>query len=86
MEKSIEKKKTKTAHSNFRHGMSDYNDGGLQTHYLGNDEYKEGNKESDSLGEGLFDGSVAEGNDLLEDDFDYYEDETDSYEESDSQR
>lgn len=80
MEKSIELKKYKIAHSNFRKGLPDYNDGSSLNHNLGNDDYRFGNNEADTtLGNIPFDGSEANGNDLLEDDEyeeeDYYEED-----------
>jgi len=80
MEKISEQKKTKTAHSNVRKGISDYNDGSSLNHYLGNDDYHFGNNEADPYHDGAeLDGSVAFGNDLDdEDDFD--EEEIDEHE------
>ncbi len=80
MEKSIGSKKYKVAHSNFRKGLTDYNDGSSLNHNLGNDDYRFGNNEADTtLGNIPFDGSEANGNDLLEDDEyeeeDYYEED-----------
>jgi hypothetical protein len=60
--------KVRTAHSNFKKGLCDYNDGndgGSVTHYLGNSEYpvkKEVEKNTQQL-----DGKEAQGNDHLED-------------------
>lgn len=62
--------KLRNSHSNFRHGISDYNDGENVTHQLGNDDYHDGanlpeypDKDSEA-----FDGKTARGNDLLEED------------------
>lgn len=70
MEKSNQETKiNKTVHSNVRKGLSDFNDGNELTHYLGNDDYKNGNNESDPYADNLsFDGSEAFGNDLTEED------------------
>lgn len=60
--------KSRTAHSNFRKGLSDYNDGENVTHYLGNNDYA-GSKLPDpnDLNQNNFDGKEAAGNDFLED-------------------
>lgn len=81
MENKNESKTIRTAHSNFRHGMSDYNDGANLTHHLGNDDYKNGNNLTEPyLGKDEdFDGSEALGNDLTEDC------EVESYEESEEE-
>lgn len=67
MEKNL---KNKTAHSNFRKGMDDYNDGGENlTHYLGNDDYDRvlmPDPNDEKVNKKL-DGKEAEGNDLDED-------------------
>lgn len=60
--------KIKTAHSNFRKGLSDYNDGENVTSHLGNDEYPgadlaDPNFEPDNP---YLEGRYAEGNDFLE--------------------
>lgn len=47
------------AHSNFRQGISDYNDGGKDWHYGGNDEQ---DFSAEGVVEDDFDGSVAKGN------------------------
>lgn len=53
------------AHSNFRKGLSDYNDGGKYWHYGGNDDqYSRGNKAEDDSD--AYDGKVAYGNDSEE--------------------
>jgi hypothetical protein len=76
MEKTNEVKTYKTAHSNFRRGLSDYNDGSSLTHQLGNDDYPYGNNEADPYKENCeYDGTEAQGNNMLEDDdFDLEED------------
>lgn len=57
----------KTAHSNFRKGMSDYHDGENVTDQLGNDDWKNSNNLPDPYGNTAdFDGSEAAGNDLIE--------------------
>jgi hypothetical protein len=67
--------KDRNAHSNFRKGLSDYNDGENVTHQLGNDDYKNGNNLDDPYPENEnFDGTVAAGNDLPPDED---QDETD---------
>lgn len=65
---STQHNSNKPAHSNFRKGLSDYNDGGNITHHLGNDDYKHRSNLPDPYEEkASFDGSEALGNDLLED-------------------
>lgn len=57
------------AHSNFRKGLCDYNDGSSLNHNLGNDDYHFGSNEADIEPEVIiFDGHIAFGNNLLEDD------------------
>lgn len=69
MEKSTQPKFNRNAHANFRKGLSDFNDGGALTHYLGNDDYKDRNNCPDPYADNQsFDGSEAFGNDLLKDD------------------
>lgn len=81
MEKASEPKKIRTAHSNFRKGLSDYNDGSSLSHHLGNDDYKDGNNLPDRyLGDPAFDGREALGNELLDDD-EYQEEEFEEFEE-----
>ena len=64
-------KKTRSAHANFRKGLSDYNDGENVTHHLGNDDFDGQNiKDVEELNNPRLDGKVAEGNDLIEDDDD----------------
>lgn len=57
--------KIRIAHSNFRKGLHDYNDGSFLNHNLGNDDYKDGanlpDEEDLSFLAGL-DGRVALGN------------------------
>lgn len=50
------------AHSNSRSGLSDYNDGSIFTHYLGNDDQEKNPKDDESE----FDGQVALGNGVPE--------------------
>jgi hypothetical protein len=64
------KKKT-SSHSTFKKGLNDYQDDwGNLTHYLGNDDFPEGNRASDpdeDLKENpRLKGKVAEGNELME--------------------
>lgn len=62
------KDKNPTSHSNFRKGMSDYNDGGLNaTHHLGNEHYDGASltdENSEEAPNEKLEGKVAEGNDL----------------------
>lgn len=60
---------TSGAHSRFRSGETDYGDAGHTTHYLGNDDYT-GNEEDHPLTEEekSFDGQIAMGNGLTEED------------------
>lgn len=55
--------KDQTAHSNFKKGLDDYNDGSGLTHHLGNDDYPGGSNEPESKDDD-FDGSIALGNNL----------------------
>lgn len=60
--------KDRTSHSNFRRGLTDYHDGDNVTHYLGNDDYREGSNvpfpsERETH---KFSGEVAEGNEMFE--------------------
>lgn len=61
--------KLRNSHSNFRHGISDYNDGENVTHHLGNDDYLDGANlpEYEDKEANAFDGKTARGNDFLED-------------------
>lgn len=73
MEKNIQetkKVKNPTAHSNFKKGLNDYNDGGLNaTHHLGNDDYDSNlSDENGVLYNEKLEGKVAEGNNLSDDD------------------
>lgn len=69
MIKVIEPIKYRIAHSNFRKGLCDYNDGSSLNHNLGNDDYHFGSNEADTTLDDIpFDGRVAFGNNLLEDD------------------
>lgn len=54
--------KERTAHANFKKGLSDYHDGENVSHYLGNDDYQELMKNEKNS----FDGKEALGNDFLE--------------------
>lgn len=55
------------AHANFRHGISDYNDGSGLSHHLGNDDYRGSNLPDDNeLELEDFSGKVAHGNEGLE--------------------
>jgi len=67
------------AHARFRKGGTDYGDAGHNTHYLGNDDYS-GNEEEHPLTEEekSFDGQVALGNGLSEDDVSEEENEDNS--------
>ena len=62
--------KNLTSHSNFRKGMTDYNDGENVSQYLGNDDYPEGANLPDpcEYENNKLDGKSASGNDFLEDD------------------
>ncbi len=55
-------RKTRNAHANFKKGLSDYNDGSLLTHHLGNDDYKGQNQPDPDQPISDFDGKVAYGN------------------------
>jgi hypothetical protein len=68
MEPNKEIQKTNSGHSNFRRGLSDYHDGENVTHHLGNDDYQEGANlpEKHEKEPFPFDGSVAGGNEDLE--------------------
>jgi len=69
MEKTIEPNKHRPVHSNFRKGLCDYNDGSSLNHNLGNDDYHFGSNEAGTTFDEIpFDGRVAFGNNLLEDD------------------
>lgn len=57
--------KIHVAHSNFRKGLNDYNDGCGLNHYLGNDDYRDGCNLPDDTAEGdkgMGEGKVALGN------------------------
>ena len=60
--------KSRNSHSNFRHGLNDYNDGENVTHQLGNDDYSDGANIPEYQNENAesFDGKTAGGNDFLE--------------------
>lgn len=69
MDQVTDVKKFRIAHSNFRKGLCDYNDGSSLNHNLGNDDYHFGSNEPDcTFDEIPFDGHVAFGNNSLEDD------------------
>jgi hypothetical protein len=69
METMIELRTFRIAHSNFRKGLCDYNDGSSLNHNLGNDDYHFGSNEAEEfMNDVYFDGRVAFGNNLLEDD------------------
>ena len=75
MEVSMQKKNRTQGHpkSSFKtdNHQDDYGDHGYLTHYLGNDDYHEGNKEPNESNEiDDYDGYEAAGNDLDETDND----------------
>ncbi len=67
-------RKTGNAHANFRKGLSDYNDGSLLTHHLGNDDYNGQNQPEAEQSVTDLDGKVAYGNE------DFVKEEDDSRE------
>lgn len=59
--------KARSGHSNFRKGLSDYNDGENVTHYLGNTDYNGANlSDADNHEQQNLDGQEAQGNAHLE--------------------
>jgi hypothetical protein len=69
MEKpEVTKTHSRIAHANFKKGLRDYNDGENVTHHLGNDDYKNRNNLDEYEDNEKFDGTVASGNELLDDD------------------
>lgn len=59
----------RTAHSNVRKNISDYNDGANTTHHLGNDDYANRNNlpDQDLNADSALDGKEALGNENIED-------------------
>jgi ABC-type sugar transport system substrate-binding protein len=67
--------KNEKAHSGFRKGLSDYNDGENVTHYGGNSDYHGSNLKDENIvrNNPKLDGKVAEGNDLSEEELSHPE-------------
>jgi hypothetical protein len=63
---SKDMEKNENAHSGFRKGLPDYNDGENVTHYGGNSDYHGSNLKDENIikNNPKLDGKVAEGNDL----------------------